>query len=403
MELEVGEVRLAPRQRSHRVERGVGVARDPEVVGVNVDGMGQPELVHGSADRLEHLARRHLEAFDLVVERVDVAVALLPQLHPAGIHELHPIATGGVEPPRHRVLDPVPARPHGPARLPDQLEQHLVVAHQDQERLVDHRRVAQLGEHVARGQRRGGRLDDRGVAEQRVPIAGGERGRDQPAGARAEHVGSIHRLVAPVLRGQLAGGVHLRAGDVGVDVDATGHHDHPPSVDAAGVGSDVGDHLAVLQAHVADLAVDVVGGVVDGAATDSDRRHRCDLVEQPCQQHRRRRRIVGLRRLQRQRDPVEPVGGAGGGHARGRGADRHGDIGPRRQTAQCDLGHTGGEVRGRGGRALNQKRHVDALPGGQRRCRGDQLRMTAGKIHTAGIPGLPGQHVVRASRPGSAR
>ena len=215
---------------------------------------------------------------DLVVERVDVAVVLLPELDPAGVDELDAVAAGGLEPPRHRVAQ---LRRDRAAGLADQLEQHLVVAHQDQERLVDHRRVAQLGEHVARGQRRGGGLDDRGVAEQRVAVAGGERRGDQAAGARAQQLGAVERVVAALVGRQLARGVDLRARDVGVDVDAAGHHDHPASVDPAGVGPDVGDHLAVLQAHVADLAVDVVGGVVDRAAGDPDRGHRVDLREQP--------------------------------------------------------------------------------------------------------------------------
>ena len=313
-------MRLASRQRAHRVEGRVGVAGHAEVVGVNVDGMRQPELVHGPADRLQHLARRHVEAVDLVVERVNVAVVLLPALDSAGVDELDPVAAGRVEPPRDGVAQLGRDRAAGPA---DQLEQHLVVAHQDQEGLVDHRRVAQLGQHVARGQRRGGRLDDRGVAEQRVAVAGGERRGNETAGAGAQHLRSIQRLVAPVLGRELARGVDLRPRDMGVDVDAAGHHDHPASVDPAGAGPDVGDHLAVLQAHVADVSVDVVGGVVDGAAADPDLGHVLDLSEQARDQRGRRRRVIGRRRLQRQWDPVQPVGGAAGRHAGGRGADRH--------------------------------------------------------------------------------
>ena len=42
-----------------------------------------------------------------------------------------------------------------------------------------------------------------------------------------------------------------------------GHHDHPAGVDPLGLRADLGDHLAVLDPDVADLAVDAVGGVVD--------------------------------------------------------------------------------------------------------------------------------------------
>ena len=127
---------------------------------------------------------------------------------------------------------------------------------------------------MARRQRRGGRLDDGGVAEQRVAVAGGERRRNEAAGARAQHVGSLQRLVAAVFGRELARGVDLWPRDVGVDVDSAGHDDHPASVDPPRVRADVLDHLAVVQAHVAQLAVDVVGGVVDGATDDPDRCHR---------------------------------------------------------------------------------------------------------------------------------
>jgi hypothetical protein len=74
VELQVGKMRLAPGEGAHRVERRVGVAGHAEVVGVDVDGMRQPELVHRPADRLQHLARSHVKAGDVVVEGVDAAV-----------------------------------------------------------------------------------------------------------------------------------------------------------------------------------------------------------------------------------------------------------------------------------------------------------------------------------------
>ena len=45
----------------------------------------------------------------------------------------------------------------------------------------------------------------------------------------------------------LRASVGLGTGDVGVDVDAAGHHDHPARVDPAGVRPDLGDDLAVLR------------------------------------------------------------------------------------------------------------------------------------------------------------
>ncbi len=126
---------------------------------------------------------------------------------------------------------------------------------------------------MARRQRRGRRLHDRGVAKQRVAVAGGERRGNQAAAAGAEDLGPVQGIVVAVLRGELARGVHLRTRDVGVDVDATGHHHHPACVDLPRVRADVVDHLPVPQTHVAHVSVDVVGRVVDGAAADSDLGH----------------------------------------------------------------------------------------------------------------------------------
>src|ERR1700682_4462271 len=53
-----------------------------------------------------------------------------------------------------------------------------------------------------------GALHDGGVAQQRVAIASGERGGDQAAGARAQHVGSIQGVVAAIVGGELASRVH---------------------------------------------------------------------------------------------------------------------------------------------------------------------------------------------------
>ena len=182
---------LAARQRVHRLQGGRGVAGHPEIVGVHVDGVGEAELVHGAADRLQHLARRHPVAGHLAVDPVDVAAGLLEHLDAAGVDELDAVAAGRLKPPRDRVAQ---LRCDRAAGLTDQLEQHLVVAHQDQERLVDHRRVAQLGEHVPGGQRWCRGLDHGRVAEQRIPVAGRERRRHQPAGAAAQQLGALERI-----------------------------------------------------------------------------------------------------------------------------------------------------------------------------------------------------------------
>src|SRR5690606_36981444 len=69
--------------------------------------------------------------------------------------------------------------------------------------------------------------------------------------------------------------VHLAAADVGVQVDAAGHH-HAAGEVVFGVDLVLrvqGDDAAVADADVAELAVDAVGGVVDAPALEPDRRH----------------------------------------------------------------------------------------------------------------------------------
>ena len=59
--------------------------------------------MHGPADRLEHLARRHAAARHLAVDPVDVAAGLLEHLDAAGVDELDAVASGRLQPPRDRV------------------------------------------------------------------------------------------------------------------------------------------------------------------------------------------------------------------------------------------------------------------------------------------------------------
>ena len=124
VELEVREVRAPALERAQRVERRAPVARDAEVVAVDVDGMREPELVHRAGDRVDHLPRR--DAGDVVVERGDVAVAALPALDAARVDELDPVAARRLQPPRDRVA-------HARRVAADQVEQRQVVAHQQQE------------------------------------------------------------------------------------------------------------------------------------------------------------------------------------------------------------------------------------------------------------------------------
>ncbi len=256
-------------ERAQRVERRAPVAGHAEVVAVDVHRVWQPQLVHRGGDRLDHAPRRDPGA--LVVERRHVAVAALPHLDAAGIDELDAVAARGLEPPGDRVA-------HAGGLGADELEERQVVAHEHQAGGVDDRRVAKLGERVARRERRRGGLDDGRVAQQRVAVARGERRGDGPAGPRARDRGAVEDVGAVLLGRELARGVDRRPGDVGVDVDAAGHDHRPPRIDAAGVPRHVGDDLAVLHADVAHLAGDAVGGVVHAAGGDPEHHRRAPIA-----------------------------------------------------------------------------------------------------------------------------
>jgi len=81
-------------------------------------------------------------------------------------------------------------------------------------------------------------------------------------------LGADKRFVAAVvLRDHRPGEVEGGTGNVRVDVHTAGKDHHARGVKRASA-LDLGDNPAVADADVSDLAVDVVGGVVDLAARD---------------------------------------------------------------------------------------------------------------------------------------
>ena len=60
VELQVRQVRAVPFQDLHGFERGRDVARDAEVVAVEVERMRQPQLVDDPREAGDDLRRRHL-------------------------------------------------------------------------------------------------------------------------------------------------------------------------------------------------------------------------------------------------------------------------------------------------------------------------------------------------------
>ena len=201
-------------------------------------------------------------ALDRLVQGLGV-LAPLPRLDAAGIDRLDAVGLGRPDLPGRDVP--------GAFQLAglDQVEQDLVVGHQDAAGLIDDGRVAQLFVGVLGGEDRHGRLVDRRPAHAGVEVAGDVGRRRGAADAAAAHGGAGERRVAAVvLRDHGPGEVEGGAGDVRVNVHAAGEDDHAGRVDGA-AALHVGDDAAIGDTNILDLAVDVVRGVVDLAALDA--------------------------------------------------------------------------------------------------------------------------------------
>ena len=146
-------------------------------------------------------------------------------------------------------------------------EREIVVAENGQDRLVDDRRVGEFEMRVQGVMRRDRRLDHGGEAHFDVEPAGLER---RPPDLRQRRRGGAARMGAMLFGQQQAGGVHVGARDMRMDVDAAGHHDESGRVDRfvrARVLRGRHDPVAA-DPQIADL-VAPVGGIDDARACDA--------------------------------------------------------------------------------------------------------------------------------------
>src|SRR5919112_6713269 len=65
------------------------------------------------------------------------------------------------------------------------------------------------------------------------------------------------------LRQQPSSVITAGAGQMGVDVYSAWHDHHASGIEAGGVGRKALNDAAILDAHISDLPVDTVGGIVD--------------------------------------------------------------------------------------------------------------------------------------------
>ena len=219
-----------------------------------------------------------------------------------------------------------------------------------------HGRVVQLGVAVAGHQRSDGGIECRRVAQTGVAVSGGEGARHRSAGARAgqglavQQRGRCDRVGGVLVRNQPARVVAARAGEMGVEVHPAGHHDHPAGVQLRRVGRETLDDAPVLDADVADLAVDAVRGVVDRSAGDPEP-HR---IRRPRTSRSSASRVSAAPRRpgnggsERQRHVVHPVAGAGFVNAGDAGVDGDAKIESRFARPRThDHGGNSGERRPR--------------------------------------------------------
>ena len=373
-------------ERAQRVERRAVVAGHAEVVAVDVHRVRQAELVDRRRDRLDHLPRR--DAGALVVERGDVAVVALEHLDAAGIDELDAVAAGRLQPPGDRLAN-------ASGVVADELEERQVVAHQHQEGGVDDGRVAQLGERVARRERRRRGVDDGRVAQQRVAVAGGERRGDGAAGARAGDRGPLQDVGAMLLGRSLRAALTVGPAMWAWMSTPPGITTMPCALIVRACGGTSATIFRPARRRRAPRRRSRWRGRRRGLP--AIRSITAVLRSRPARP--RRRAVRGQRRVERNRHAVHPVDGAGGLEPSARWRTRRAPP-PRRGGVRVDDdGRQLAQSRQR--RAVDDQRRVDLAALEQRggaELAGIGARVAAGEADRVREAGLPGEHVLGAAR-----
>ena len=299
----------------------------------------------------------------------------------------------------------------------DLAQEILVVPHEHEDAAVDARRVVELAVAVPRRERRDGGVESRRVAQAGVAVARREGARHRAAGPRARGAGRRRAIGAGAGSAACSSGMSRRAW-LQLELAKWEWMSTPPGMTtiprASSVGAPAGqarDDAPVLDAHVADLAVDAVRGVVDGAA-DDPKPHRRAHPSLPCPA--RERREQRRQRLRRRRAPAS--GGRSGSGIRPSGS----------RPAFVDSGDTGVDRDPRGERRLARPRAdrittanasrscqrvsskwpppspttrtAPAPPAPARRAPAGRHvpRVAATVAHRHGIARLPGEHRLRA-------
>jgi len=194
------------------------VTRVSQAVLVDVDGMGQTQVLVGLDETGDDLGRCDIIVRDRIVDAKAVK-SPCPCRGATRIDEFYTVSLGRVDDPRHvgsGVLDLVVL----------QVLHHKPVIRKDGEgSLVNDRGVVDLLMHVGRMKRGHGSLHHKGVPHPGIVIPGLEGARDGESHLHAVVFLGIRALEELVLRPHQAAGIHFWPGDVGVDIDGPGH-DH---------------------------------------------------------------------------------------------------------------------------------------------------------------------------------
>ena len=242
VELDVCHVHRQPRRRLDGVQRRGDVAGDAQVAAMDMQRMGQPQLVHRAGQNGQNGARSDAVIGAGLVE-VEGAGVELEGVDATGIHHLDGEALGRRQHPGDIVVD------RGlPGVGGDQVQQEIVAAQHQIAAGVDIGNVAHFHVRMPGVGAQHRRLESGGEPHLDIAGAGGVGGGGgEPASPAAAAGAAGETVVFVLLPHQQAGEVDLAAGDVAVDVDGAGHH-HLAGQVVGGVGRGARPRLGVAAA-----------------------------------------------------------------------------------------------------------------------------------------------------------
>ena len=221
VELKMRQMQRQVLRRGDRRQRRFEVSRQAEIVAVDMQRMRHAGLVDRLLQRLDDRAACHAVVRNHVVKG-KAADVVLERRDAAGVDDLDPKRPRRLQCPGDMIADRACAfaRTH-------EAEHEIVIAENGQDRLVDDRGVGEFEMRVQRMMRRDRRLDHGREAHLRIEPPGLE---GRPAGVGERRRGGTARMGAMLFGQHEARGVHVRAGDMRMDVDAAGHRDEPARV-----------------------------------------------------------------------------------------------------------------------------------------------------------------------------